>query len=404
MSEKRLLNSNQTEAELLLSQRKVGALFMEAGTGKTQVAVNLINSAPCASCLWIGPLRTLEAVKDEIGRSGGLHAELKMIGVESLSQSSRIYLETMEWAEQRKSGLFMVVDESLKIKNAESIRTRRTIELGKQATYKLILNGTPLSKNLLDLWAQMEFLSPKILSMSLRQFKNTFCDWEEVVVMREWYRGPRWERITGYENIDYLYWLIKDYVYQCDLHLRVEQVYHTIWYSTSEKEIDEYYRVKNEFLSYDSLDRWNNNIFLAMIQKMQMAYCCDMSKISRVRELFAKGVDPTKTVIFCKFIASRELCEREFPQCRVLSYQKEAFGLNLQEYNTTIYFDKTFEYALKLQSGRRTWRTGQESDCHYYELTGSMRLETLIDRNIAKKVSMSEYFKTKTKEEIMKEL
>jgi hypothetical protein len=399
----RSLSLNQTEAEARLARWKVGALFMEAGTGKTQVAVNLVNGAPCSFCLWVGPLRTLGAVKAEIERSGGLRPELRMVGVESLSQSSRIYLETMEWAEQHKADLFMVVDESLKIKNAESIRTKRTIELGKQAAYKLILNGTPLSKNLLDLWPQMEFLSPKILSMDLRRFKNTFCNWNEVIVRKPG-RTERKEYITGYENVDYLHWLIKDYVYACDLSLRVGQFYHTANYRVGQESRDAYREVKEHFLSDNALDQWNNNIFLAMTQKMQIAYSCDRAKIEAVNRIFASGVDPAKTIIFCKFIKSRMLCEVEFPKCRVLSYQKESFGLNLQEYHTTIYFDKTFEYALKLQSGRRTWRTGQESDCTYYELTGDMKLESLIDRNIAAKIGMSEYFKSKTKDEIMNEL
>lgn len=399
----RSLSSNQTEAERSLSGWKVGALFMEAGTGKTQVAVNLVNSSPCTACLWIGPLRTLSAVREEITRSGGVKAELKMVGVESLSQSSRIYLETGEWADAQKR-LFAVVDESLKIKNASALRTKRVIELGKKAEYRLVLNGTPLSKNLLDLWSQMEFLSPKILSMDLRRFKNTFCDWNEVIVRHPGGRTERRETVTGYENVDYLHWLVKDFVYRCDLHLRVEQLWHTVPYRAGEESRTAYGDVKTYFLSGEALDKWNDNIFIAMTQKMQMAYSCDPAKVEAVRKIFAGGVNPEKTVIFCKFIASRELCEREFPECLVLSYQKESFGLNLQAYDTTIYFDKTFEYALKLQSGRRTWRTGQERDCHYYELTGDLKLEALIDRNIAAKVSMSEYFKRKTKEDIMSEL
>lgn len=399
----RSLSSNQTEAERRLSGWKVGALFMEAGTGKTQVTVNLVNSSPCTACLWIGPLRTLPAVREEIARSGGMKADLKMVGVESLSQSPRIYLETGEWAD-RQGRLFAVVDESLKIKNAAALRTKRVIELGKKAEYRLVLNGTPLSKNLLDLWSQMEFLSPKILSMDLRRFKNTFCDWNEVIIRHPGGRTERREAVTGYENVDYLHWLVKDFVYRCDLRLRVETFWHTVPYRAGAESRETYGEVKSYFLSGEALDKWDNNIFIAMTQKMQMAYCCDPAKVEAVRKILAHGADPKRTVIFCKFIASRELCAREFPECLVLSYQKEAFGLNLQAFDTTVYFDKTFEYALKLQSSRRTWRTGQERDCRYYELTGDLKLEGLIDRNIAAKVSMSEYFKKKTKEDIINEL
>jgi SNF2 family DNA or RNA helicase len=89
-----------------------------------------------------------------------------------------------------------------------------------------------------------------------------------------------------------------------------------------------------------------------------------------------------------------------YPNVMILSYQKHALGLNLQQYNTTIYFDKVWDYALRTQSINRTYRMGQSFDCEYYDLTGDVGLENLIDKNIAKKIGMVEYFKGKTKEEL----
>ena len=51
-----------------LKEWKVGALFMEPGTGKTRVALSLVNSTPCSEVFWIGPLRTLKAVQDEAAK------------------------------------------------------------------------------------------------------------------------------------------------------------------------------------------------------------------------------------------------------------------------------------------------------------------------------------------------
>ena len=101
---------------------------------------------------------------------------------------------------------------------------------------------------------------------------------------------------------------------------------------------------------------------------------------------------------------SRKFCEKAFPKAKVLSYQKEAFGLNLQEYTNTIYFDKTFDWAMREQASRRTFRVGQEYDCRYYDLTGNAGLDKIIDKNIDKKIGMVEYFKGKTKEQIKQEL
>lgn len=396
---------HQSEAKRHLEEWKVGALFMEAGTGKTKVAVDIVNASPCDFVLWIGPLQTIRTgnVTNEVARQGGFNMPCSFVGVESIGGSDRIYLNTVEDLKSYEKP-FVVVDESLKIKNAEAKRTKRLLEIGKIVEYKLILNGTPLSRNLLDLWSQMEFLSPLILNMNLAQFKNTFCEWTRVTKSNGW-RTYSKEFVTGYENVDYLYSLIRHYVFKADLKLGISQHYRSKAYYIDEDSREEYARIKEIFLEDEMLEWRNNNIFLEMTQKMQHAYCCTGDKIDQVKSILAEEeVDPSKTIIFCKFIKSRELCERLFPECLVLSYQKDSLGLNLQEYNVTIYFDKVWDFALRTQSTRRTFRTGQERDCLYYDLTGDVGLERLIDRNIGKKVTMSEYFKKATKEQLKKDL
>ena len=396
---------HQSEAKRHLEEWKVGALFMEAGTGKTKVAVDIVNASPCDFVLWIGPLQTIRTgnVTNEVARQGGFNMPCSFVGVESIGGSDRIYLNTVEDLKSYEKP-FVVVDESLKIKNAEAKRTKRLLEIGKIVEYKLILNGTPLSRNLLDLWSQMEFLSPLILNMSLAQFKNTFCEWTRVTKSNGW-RTYSKEYVTGYENVDYLYSLIRHYVFKADLKLGISQHYRSKAYYIDEDSREEYARIKEIFLEDEMLEWRNNNIFLEMTQKMQHAYCCTGDKIEQVKSILAEEeVDPSKTIIFCKFIKSRVLCERLFPECLVLSYQKDSLGLNLQEYNVTIYFDKVWDFALRTQSTRRTFRTGQERDCLYYDLTGDVGLERLIDRNIGKKVTMSEYFKKATKEQLKKDL
>ena len=392
----KLLQSQQS-AKAHLSDWRVGALFMEPGTGKTRVAVELINAVPADLVVWIGPLQTirpkdgLPSVIDEINIWGGFRAPVEFIGVESIQASDRIYLQLYNKIRTAWS-CFIVVDESLKIKNADAKRTKRLLELGKMTHYKLILNGTPITRNLLDLWSQMEFISPKILNMSLAQFKNTFCEYTRVTKRFGGYKTYTKEFITGYENIDYLYSLIRHYVFECDLSLQIKQLYNVLHYSLSEEHSKEYYRLKEKYLDNEMLLFKNNNIFLEMTQKMQHTYCCTESKFECLDKLF-KETDESRTILFCKYIDSREACKKRYPKATVLSYQKESLGLNLQHLCNTVYFDKNWDYALRVQSGRRTFRTGQEYDCRYWDLTGNVGLETLIDNNIEKKTGMTEYFK-----------
>lgn len=401
------LTSGQTKAKDHLSGWKVGALFMEAGTGKTRVAVEIVRRSPCDACFWIGALNTIRtregvpSVKDEVGKWGGMGIPTTYTGIESIQASDRIWLGLLDEVKACRNP-FIVVDESLKIKNADAKRTRRMLQLGAMAQYKLILNGTPLSRNLLDLWPQMQFLSPRILGMTLAQFKDTFCEYTKVT-KRIGCRRYSKEFITGYENVDYLYSLIRHYVFKCDLRLNITQSYQEAPYELDEDSREEYQRLKEHYLRDETLEWKDNNIFLEMTQKMQHAYCCSPAKVDAVRKIL-REIPESECLIFCKYVDSRELCRREFPQAAVLSYQKDALGLNLQRYRYTIYFDKTWDYALRIQSGHRTFRTGQEYDCLYWDLTGDVGLEKMIDKNIQKKIGLTEYFKGKTKEELEEEL
>ena len=391
----------QQEAIDHLREWRVGALFMEPGTGKTRAAMTLINSTPCSDCFWIGPLRTFPAIQMEMAKWGGMRMPTSCWGVESLSMSDRIYMNLLSEVEKARDP-FIVVDESLKIKNAEAKRTQRVLEIGKRARWKLVLNGTPVTRNLMDMWPQMEFLSPKILSMSLRDFKNTFLKWTRVT-KRDGYRQYTKEYVTGMENVDYLHSLIRHYVYECDLHLKIQQKWHTVGYNISDESRERYNEVKDDYLKDEMLEWRNNNIFMAMTTDMQRTYHTDDAKLDAVR-MILRDVDPRKTIIFCRWVDSRELCQDTFKNCAVLSMQKESLGLNLQQYTTTIYFDKVWDYALYQQSTRRTFRTGQEQDCHYYELTANTGLDAMIDKNIRNKVTMSEYLKRVSLEELRKTL
>lgn len=350
----KLLN-NQIEAKAHLINWKVGALFMEAGTGKTRVACEIVNNTKLIDLVvWIGPLRTIKpkddvsSIIDEVNKWGGFNTSVIYIGIESIQASDRIYLEVRKKITDSKNP-FIIVDESLKIKNAAAKRTQRLLDFSSLVEYKLILNGTPLSKNLLDLWSQMEFLSPKILNMNLMTFKNTFCKWTRITKYMGGHQSYTKEFITGCENIDYLYSLIRHYVYECDLSLNITQNYKELNYSLDEECMDEYQRLKCKYLDDDTLQWKNNNIFLEMTQKMQHIYCCTAIKFEVLNNLF-KEIPEEKSIIYCKYINSRLECEKRYPKAQVLSYQKESFGLNLQKYHNTIYFDKIWDYALRVEN------------------------------------------------------
>jgi len=392
------LLDNQTKGISKLSTYKVGALFMEPGTGKTRTAYELIKSVPDIDfVLWLTPFQTKNNLIQEIAKCGGFNSNLIVCGIESLSNSDRIYLELYNRIGNAIKP-FIVCDETLKIKNHDAIRTQRILILSTFAEYKLILNGTPISKNLLDLWSQFEFLSPIILNMGIAEFKNTFCEYTIMTkrignkkIVREW--------INKYHNVDYLYSLIKHYVYECDLSLEVNKQYININYAIEPELKEQYAFLKGKYLHDEMLQAKNNNIFLEMTQKMQHSYCLTPDKFTAVKHILRSN-NPNKVLIFCKYLDSEAELKRKFPNIAVHTFGKSAFGLNLQDYNVLVKFDKTWDFAQITQTDYRIFRTGQKEDCFFYDLTGDVPLENLINNNIDKKQDLLQYLKGLTIKEL----
>ena len=395
------LLDNQLNAISKLQKLKVGALFMEPGTGKTRSAFEIIKSIPGNPyILWLTPFLTKQNLQDELTKWGGLDCEI--VGIETISSSDRTYLQLFRKLEVAWNSV-VIVDESLKIKNWDAKRTRRIIELGKIAEYRLVLNGTPISRNLLDAWAQFEFLSPKILNMGQAEYKNTFCEYTRITKRFGGNKTYTKEYINKYHNVDYLYSLIQPYVFECDLSLEIGKQYIDIDFKIEAEIMKEYQMLKEKYLDNEKLQMMNNNIFLELTMKMQHLYTNAEQKFE-ILDRFLKENNPQKILIYRKYLDAEEAIKKRYPNIRVLSIQSEAFGLNLQAYDTIIMWDKVWDYALVKQMEHRIWRTGQTNVCRFINLNGNVGLEQLIINNINKKQNLLDYFKTKALKEAIKEL
>lgn len=398
----KLLNQ-QKEAISKLRKKTVGAFFMEAGTGKTRPVVELTQEQNPDYVLYIAPYRTIhtekyeESVVYQVNLWGGFACKHDFVGVESIGLSDRIYLEVISKLQQSQKPV-IIVDESLKIKNADAKRTGRIIELGKFAEAKYILNGTPLSRDLLDLWSQFEFLSPKILKMGLQEFKNKFCEYKKLTIASGNRRRTK-EWIIQYHNLDYLYALIEPYVYECDLDINVGLRFMNVAYNLSHSEKSEHKAILDEVLSNEWLMA-QPNFFLGLTQKLQNNYSRNEDKFKIVTEILKKHPD---ALIVAKFISTQEELKKHFPNSRILSWQKNAFGLNLQhDYSKMILFDQHWDFGLFDQIIKRIFRTNQLKDCFIWRLIGNVGLEDMMYDNVEKKADLLQEFKKLSLEEFKK--
>ena len=388
------MNSQELAFEKL-SRLKVGALFMEMGTGKTKVALDLIASKASRVdyILWICPCSLKSEIEAERVK---WHPELTLdiVGCESIGSSGRIYLQTLSKIKDRRC--FVVVDESLKIKNREAKRTERIIRIGESAEYKLILNGTPISQNYCDLWSQMQFLSPKILKMSYNQFFNTYCEY--------YTRGKMAGKIRRFVNVPHLIDKISPYVFEAKLDIETTKKKETRIYHTNFLEYEEY---KGEIFSEYYNEEKDDLNFYAFSTLLQKFYTQNSDREKVISKLIEEIND--KVVIFVKFLSSipegankitgeesqkerAEMIERfrrgEF-NALYITYGCGAFGLNLQFCKNMIFAEHTWDYAVREQAEARIYRLGQGSEVKYYDLIcGGIGLEDLISTCVRRKSRM----------------
>lgn len=259
---------------------------MGCGTGKTQTACALLNSVADADfVLWVAPLRTIDNLKAEITECD-CKLPVVFYGVESIGMSDRIYLEVLNKVQAAKN-VFIVVDESLKIKNLNARRTQRLIAIGKFCKYKLILNGTPITKNILDIYAQMLFLSPKILDKNFYKFRDDYC-----IYTRRYENGrPKDLLIKGYANVPHLLSLIEPYVYECSLDLPLKKSYQVKEWKMTEDERQKYDQLKTDLLA--SLEHETTIQILGILQKLHHSYCLAENKLTAI-----KNEITDKTIIY----------------------------------------------------------------------------------------------------------
>ena len=70
----------------------------------------------------------------------------------------------------------VIADESQRIKSHDAAQSKAMHQLGDKARYKLILSGTPVQNEAVDLWSQYRFLDPTIFGTNFYAFRSRYCE------------------------------------------------------------------------------------------------------------------------------------------------------------------------------------------------------------------------------------
>lgn len=447
----------QQQAVDKLSKLKVAALYMEQGTGKTRTALELVlmrlNVGKVEQVLWLCPCSVKSNLNEDIKKHlGFLPSNFYIVGLESISGSDRLYLELDEYVKKKT---FLVVDESILVKNPNALRSQRIISLAKQVQYKLILNGTPVTKNEVDLFSQWYVLDWRILGYrTYYSFAANHLEYY-TITLPNGHKYVDKSRIKRVLEVDYLTRKIEPYTYQitkaeCGIDLLPKRYYRQ-YYMLSAEQREEYEQVKYDYLL--AVDEFKSETIYKLFTALQHIVSGrrvltqpneqmetepmfdDWRKNPRMQALMTlvtEKIKDEKCIIFCKYkhevdtilqmlkTLYNENCALAFTgdvnqrqrqknriefandvQFLVANRACGAFGLNLQFCHNVIYYSNDFDWGTRAQSEDRVHRLGQTKQVHIYDILASLTIDERIVNCLIKKENLVDNFKNELRNIIM---
>lgn len=433
---------------------RVGALFMDMGTGKSRVSIELaaIRQAKFDRLFWFCPV----ALKTTIAQQWRLHtdisddqicvwgeqvsqrrlpwaARIHIIGIEAMSSSARTILAYQRMVSERS---FVVVDESSYIKGHASKRTERITALSADARYRLVLTGTPFTQGVVDLFAQMRFLSSEILGYaSFYSFAANHLEYE----IRETTDGRRIHtgRIIRAHNVDYLAAKIAPYVYQVKKEECLDlppKLYETRYCEMSDEQYQAYQQAKNEILSDEDYDDWSSAQIFRLFTALQGIVCgfwtrtdpktkmkehltFPHDRVALLMQTIAAIPEGEPVIIWAKYHhAIREIIaaiterygagavaqfhggmterdrnvdlarwQRGDAQFLVATQSAGGHGLTLNEAAYVVFYADGYKYAERIQAEDRNHRIAQERHPTYITLCCTNSIDDRIQAALARK-------------------
>lgn len=322
----------------------------------------------------------------------------------------------------------MVIDESHLIKTKSASRTQAAFKLGHLASYKRIMTGTPIAKNLLDAWTQFNWLDPAILKCPyITTFKSRYC------LMGGWEN----KQIVGHKNVEDFYARIDKFssrLTKKEVLSLPEKAYQIVPYQMGDKTRKHYASMKRDLLTkmedgtfvsvanvaaslvrlqqilsgylpvseeaFDVFSKERLDVLMNTIEQINgpiIIWAKFKVDIVRIHAALEKAYGEDSAVMYYG-----ETDQKDRPEVvrRFLSGEARFFvsnpsaggvGLNLQgECQDVIYYCNSFKAVDRWQSEDRTHRLGTKGAVTYYDIIAERSIDNLVLRNLKTKKDLSD--------------
>jgi len=437
--------------------------FMEMGTGKSKVLVDnmamLYDKGKINGAVIVAPKGVYRNwYSQEIPNHLASHIQPKMVLWTALTSKTKdkeyqslfktghdlhILIMNVE-ALSTKKGLdfaakfmrchktMLAIDESTTIKNPSAKRTKSILSLGKEATYRRILTGSPVTKSPLDLYTQCGFLNSYLLGYdSFYAFRNRYAN----MIDRN-FGGRRVQLIGSYKRLDELADKLKAFSYRVlkDECLDLpDKVYIRREVDLTDEQNKAYSTMKSAALASLKGKMATAPHVLTQMMRLHQITCGHLKnddgtiteiKNNRLKELL-NLLDEVegKVIIWANYVHDIQHIVKEissqFGADSIVQYygaipaeerqkniekfqdpnskakffignpQTGGYGITLTCANTVVYYSNGYDLEKRLQSEDRAHRIGQEKSVTYVDFIAPKTVDEKIVKALRSKMNIA---------------
>lgn len=327
----------------------------------------------------------------------------------------------------------IIADESQRIKTHDASQSKAMHQLGDKARYKMILSGTPVQNEAIDLFSQYRFLDSTIFGTNFYTFRGRYA------VMGGFNR----KQIVQYRDLDQLIKKEHSIAYRVTKEEALdlpEQTFQNRYISLDKKERNLYDRLRRDsFAELDGGGKITATTVLTKLLRLQQftggflvedeamqPKLVSKGKLDALADILEDYVvdGKKKLVIFARFIPEvMEIIKltdsiigkhgmksvaiygdikKELRGDIVQQFQKDpattvfigqidtaGTGITLTAADTCVYYSVNFNYATYSQSLARIHRIGQHHPCTYIHLVVENTVDSTILNSLSKKEDLA---------------
>ena len=417
----------QLEAVNSVKDLEYAAIFHEQGLGKTKVAIDLIVYWLARRLLDTALIVVKKGLLDNWQRELASHTELvpqvltnnrgrNFFVFNSPARVMLVHYEAVK-AEKDRMDLFLrtrnigvILDESTKIKNPNSVLTRTFLDLAPLFTRRVIMSGTPVSNRPHDIWSQIKFLDGGT------SLGDDFGEFKRSVNLSNDLAGVRSRQKALEAQLQHIFHAISRFtVRETKKSAKInlpEKVIHSVVTEWEPRQLELYRQIRESLraivfqdgqLMADEADVVLKRL-LRLVQVtsnpnlIDVSYQVEPGKLEALLDLVSSIVrDGEKCIVWTSFVdnvewLARILCRHNPQQVHGMLSSREQTdairtfldessakvfiatpgsakeGLTLTVANHVIFYDRLFSLDDYLQAQDRIHRISQEKICYVYNL------------------------------------